>query len=513
MRDLLLSNGTILDGSGGAPIQGDVLLRHGKIAALGPSLQAPAEAERIDCTGLMIAPGFIDLHSHSDLHLLHGRQEKLRQGVTTEVVGNCGFSAFPAGGDGRALREFANGILCGHGEWCWDSAGAYLGASRQSELPVCGESLVGHGSLRIAVAGMHAGGLSAKQLEQILELLDDALSSGAVGLSTGLMYAPGSEAPREELLALCRLVAQRGKLYATHMRDYGFHLLEAIDEQVELAEQSGCRLQISHLQAVGKANRTLNHLALERVEAARQKGVDIAFDCYPYIAGSTVMTQLLPQEALAGGMDALLACLADPASRASIAARAVQGIANSWDELVVSSVQSVANAKLVGRSIESIALEREIEPMEAVLQLICEERGQVHMIEFNQSEENLRTNLAHPLCSIISDGFYVQGRPHPRLHGTFPAFLRMSLDEPFWISLPDAVRKITAQPAERLGLMDKGWLRPGYHADVTVFDPERIASKASFLDPEVSPVGVEYVFRGGVMRFSARCPKEPSIRC
>lgn len=513
MRDLWLANGLIVDGSGGEPSTGDVLLRNGRIAAMGRKIEVSVEAERIDCSGMAIAPGFIDMHSHSDLHLIAGRREKLLQGVTTEVVGNCGFSVFPAGESGNELRAFANGILCGEGEWKWDQPRTYLDAAHAEHLPVCGESLTGHGSLRVAVAGMSASDLSPAQLERMLALLDESFAQGALGFSTGLMYAPGSEAPAEELLALCRLAARRGKVYATHMRDYGFHLLEAMDEQIYLAEESGCRLQISHLQAVGKANRALNRMALERVEVARARGVDVAFDCYPYIAGSTVMTQLLPQDALEGGIDALLRRLADGAMRKTIAARALPSIANSWDELVVSSVQTQENVVYVGRSLEEVAAERNVEPIEAVMQLIEEERGEVHMIEFNQSEENLRMNLAHPLCSVISDGFYVKGRPHPRLHGSFPAFLRMSLDDQNWISLPEAVRKITAQPAERLGLQDKGLLRVGYRADVTVFDPRSIASAASFAHPEQTPVGIKEVIRGGVRRFSSSDPAEPSKPC
>jgi dihydroorotase/N-acyl-D-amino-acid deacylase len=498
-RDLVLAQGTLIDGTGGEAVTGDLLVRDGLIAAMG-SFELPAEAENIDCHGLIVAPGFIDLHSHSDLHVLEGRREKLLQGVTTEVVGNCGFSAFPCGHHREELRSFANGILCGGSTWGWNSARSYLQASTQADLPVLAESLAGHGSMRVAVAGMVQGPLAPAQLEQLIATLDEALADGAVGFSTGLMYAPGSGAPREELLALCKVVARRNKIHCTHMRNYGFHLLEAIDEQLRLAEESGCRLQISHLQAVGKANRTLNARALERVEAARQRGIDVAFDCYPYIAGSTVMTQLLPQPALAGGIEALLARLADPDLRANIAAQAVRSIANGWDELLVSAVASAKNAYCVGMSLQAIGLERGVDPMEAVFQLIEEERGQVNILEFNQSEENLRVNLAHPLSCIISDGFYVQGRPHPRLHGTFPSFLRRSLDDPQWLPLPAAIHKITGKPAERMGLRKKGLLRVGYTADIAVFDPMQVAGPASYEEPEQSPVGIREVIRAGVRR-------------
>lgn len=507
--NLLLSRGQIIDGTGAPARVGDVLLRNGKIADMGPKLEVSNDTERIDCSGAVIAPGFIDLHSHSDLHVVNARKEKLRQGVTTEVVGNCGFSAFPMGEDSNTLRSFAHSILCGEGEWGWNSAKQYLAAAHEPHLPVCGESLVGHGSLRVAVAGMQPGALNTGQLERMLGLIQEAFEEGAVGLSTGLMYAPGSEADRAELLALCRLTARYGKLYTTHMRDYGFHLLDAIDEQVELAYESGCRLQISHLQAVGKQNRSLNQKALERVEAARLRGIDIAFDCYPYIAGSTVMTQLLPQSALAGGVDALLGRLAEPAQRVWIAQAVCATIANSWDELVVSSVASQTNRDLVGRNIEEIAELCSIEPIEAVFRIIEQERGAALMIEFNQSEENLRQNLAHPLSSIISDGFYVEGRPHPRLYGTFPSFLRMALDRSQWISIEEAVRKITSAPAARIGCTDRGILRIGAQADITIFDPSLIASPATFEAPEQNPVGILHVLRNGVRHFSSSHPETP----
>src|SRR5262245_24803073 len=275
--------------------------------------------EVIDCHGLTIAPGFIDVHSHSDLQVLEPRPEKALQGVTTEVVGNCGFSPYPATADRRLLYEFANGIFRGDTSWGWSSAAGYLTAARSAPL-VNVESLVGHGTLRIAVAGMRQGALEEKEVDAMERLLDESLAEGACGFSTGLMYSPGESAPSEELERLCRVVARRGKIHASHIRDYKFHLEEAIDEQVELARRTGCRIQISHLQAVGEANWGRQARALDRIERARQQGIDIAFDCYPYVAGSTVLTQLLPQRALEGGADALMQRLSHPATRAELAA-------------------------------------------------------------------------------------------------------------------------------------------------------------------------------------------------
>jgi dihydroorotase/N-acyl-D-amino-acid deacylase len=498
-----LQGGAVYDGTGRPPFIGNVIVRDGLIldvSAGRAGIGIEGEGEIIDCVGLAIAPGFIDVHSHSDLQALEGRREKLHQGVTTEVAGNCGFSSFPCGHHAPELRSFANGILHGSGNWAFHSAKEYLELGHRADLPNRVETLVGHGTLRVAQVGMSQRPLTEKELDAMLDDLDAALSQGAVGVSTGLMYAPGSGAPREELLALCKVAARHGKLHCTHIRDYGFHLLEAIEEQLSLARESGCRLQISHLQTVGKANRDRNARAVEMIETAHAEGVDVAFDCYPYTCGSTVMTQLLPQSALEGGIDALLARLADPAVRGVIAQRAAETIANTWDEIFVSAVTSEENADCVGKSVEEIAEARSIKPMEAVFQLIREERGAVNILQQNQSEENLQVNLAHPLAIVISDGFYVKGRPHPRLYGTFPEFLARSQRDPAWLPLETAIHKITGAPARRFGIAQRGELRPGYAADITVFDPKRIASRASYANPEQRPEGIVQVFRDGLNR-------------
>lgn len=508
MQAFSLQGGTVYDGTGRAPFVGSVMVRNGLIEDVMPG-RAATDGETIDCTGLAIAPGFIDVHSHSDLQALEGRREKLNQGVTTEVAGNCGFSSFPCGHHAPELRSFANGILHGGDNWVFHSAREYLALGHRGDLPNRVETLAGHGSLRVAQVGMSQRPLTEKEMDAMLDVLDAALSEGAVGVSTGLMYAPGAGAPREELLGLCRVTARHGKLHCTHMRDYGFRLLEAVEEQLSLARESGCRLQISHLQAVGKSNRDLNARAVEAIEAAHASGVDVAFDCYPYTCGSTVMTQLLPQSALEGGIDALLMRLGDADSRRNIARDAAKTIANTWDEVFVSAVASDENAWCVGKHIEEIADAWGMEPMEAVFRLIEEERGSVNILVQNQSEENLQTNLAHPLAIVISDGFYVKGRPHPRLYGTFPEFLARSANNRSWLPLEDAIHKITGSPAQRFGIAQRGELRKGYVADITVFDPKRIASRATYAAPEQRPEGIVHVFRDGVDRLAAADQTRP----
>ena len=461
-------------------------------------MAAPADAEVVDCTGLALAPGFIDIHSHSDLQVLRSDRAKADQGVTAEVVGNCGFSAFPCGSHADGVRAFADPILYGAGEeWQWPDARGYFGDSRARARFCHVESLVGHGTLRTAVAGPRQGPLGSADLDAMEGMLADCLAGGAAGFSTGLMYAPGSSAPREELLRLCRVVARAGRIYTSHMRSYGDQLLEAIEEQLDLARQTGCRLQLSHLQAVGRRNWDKQRRALDRLEAAREEGIDVAFDSYPYLAGSTVLTQLLPQSALDGGTDALLERLTEPATRARLLKETRDGMPQQWSDIVVSSVASAKRQDHVGRTIADLAERAGHDPAEFVFDLLIEERAQVLMISFNQSEQNLRELLTHPLCTVISDGFYVEGRPHPRLYGTFPSLLGEVSRERGWLSLADAVHRVTNRPATRFSLARRGLLAAGYVADIVLFDPATVAGKANYDEPKTPPTGIRRVYLEG----------------
>ena len=495
MAKILFRNGSVVDGEGSEPVRTDILIEGERIVRMGPGLAA-AGAAVVDCAGLTIAPGFIDSHTHSDLQVVEGRTEKLRQGVTTEVVGNCGFSAYPPARDPADLRSFANGIFCGDEQWGWPSTEAYLRAIEKSRTANV-VSLVGHGSLRIAVAGNKQGELSEAQVASMEALLAEALDAGAAGFSTGLMYAPGSSAPTTELQRLCNVTARKGGIYTSHIRSYFAGLVDAVEEQIDLARHSGGRLQISHLQAVGAANWHLQSKAIDSIEEAHREGIDVEFDCYPYVAGSSVLTQLLPQAALDGGVPKLMERLRTPSERLQIRDQLARSIPWRWPDIYISSVGSEGNLNAIGKTIVQIADERGTEPAEAVLALLDEEEGDANMLCFNQSAENLRASLQHPFATIISDGFYVKGRPHPRLHGTFPLLLGTYTREKQWLPLPEAVHKITAKPARRYGLKDRGVLAPGYLADLVLFRAEAIDSPATYESPELAPLGIHAVYRNG----------------
>ncbi len=495
MRRLLFSGGTIVDGSGKEAFRADVLVNDHRISRIEPLLEC-SEALRVDCSGLTLTPGFIDSHTHSDLQVIEGRKDKLRQGVTTEVIGNCGFSAYPPAHPPEDLRSFANGIFCGDDSWGWNSSEDYLRAIQKSRTANV-VSLVGHGSLRIAVAGSRQGPLGEAEVRSMEALLEEAFAAGAAGFSTGLMYAPGSSAPPEELERLCSVTARAGKIYTSHIRSYFSELVDAVDEQLELARRSGGRLQISHLQAVGAANWPLQQIAIHHIEEARAEGIDVEFDCYPYVAGSTVLTQALPQSALDGGVPALLERLRNPPARQAIREELNHIIPWRWSDIYISSVGSAANQSAIGKNLQELADDRGTSPADVTLDLLLEEDGDVNMLCFNQSMENLQVTLTHPYSTIISDGFYVKGRPHPRLHGTFPLLLGTFTRERGWLTLPQAVHKVTGKPAQRYSLKQRGLLAPGYFADIVGFRAEAIDSPATYENPTRAPFGIDFVYRNG----------------
>jgi N-acyl-D-amino-acid deacylase len=496
---LLVRGGRLADGTGAPLRDGDVLLEQGRIATVVEPGELSTDGRRVlDAAGSVVAPGFIDAHSHADNAPLLTEDDttKVLQGVTTEVVGNCGFSLGPvAAAHGDELGQMLARLFPPH-ELRWTTS-----AELFDHLESCGSvtnwaPLVGHNTLRIAVAGTHDRPLSAKEWTRAEQLLDEALEAGAFGLSSGLIYPPGVFADTEELVRFARRLPA-GRVYATHMRSEGPRLLESIEETIEIGERAGCRVQISHLKAVGQAHWGRVGAALERLDAARGRGLLAGQDAYPYAASSTMLTTVLPPWFQDGGPDAMLDRLRDPASLARARAQLTAGEgAVAWDAIMVASTASHANE---GNTLPQVADEIDAEPFDALVHVLVEERLRVSMVRFAMTEADVETVLAHPQTMIGSDGLPpgVGGRPHPRLFGTFPRVLGRYVRERGVLSLPEAIARMTSLPADGFGLAGRGRIAPGQVADLVLLDAGTVAEGGDYRDPVHPPVGIGTVIQGG----------------
>lgn len=494
--ELLIKGGRILDGSGNPWFKADLAIEDGRIAAIG-RLQREA-GEVIDAEGLVVAPGFIDTHSHSDLMLIAEPEARMKvmQGITTEIVGQDGLGEAPIRGDLlEDWRRYLSGL---NGdpeiEWDWRSFSDYLNRLEKARPATNVASLVGHGNLRLLTVGMEDRRPTREELDEMRGLLAGAMEEGALGLSTGLIYPPCSYSDPEELSSLCQVVHEYGGIFVAHMRDEGDRILEALEEMITLGRRTGTPIHISHLKTSGEGNWGRMVEVLEVIESARVEGIDITFDQYPYIAGSTFLSSLLPGWAHEGGPSKMLERIRDTASRRKILEEMGRG--ERWDGILISSVKTEENRRLEGRRLSEAASEMGLTPQELALKLIEEEENAVSMILFSMSETDVETAMRSRLGMVCTDGL-VLGRPHPRAYGSFPRVLGRYVRDKGVLSLEEAVRKMTSLPAQRFGLMDRGLLRPGLAADITIFDPRSIMDKATFEDPRRFPEGIEYVIVNG----------------
>lgn len=513
-RPVLLANGTVVDGSGEAARKANVLVEGDTIREVGPitavSLSAGADWEVIDCTGLHVAPGFIDVHSHGDQEVLDHLPNKVLQGVTTEIVGNCGFSLFPTHPN-PAGERLTGELFDGEPAEGMADADAYFSGLGRRGSRVNVAALTGHSALRVFVmkARREAGEQELEQLEQALEA---CLATGSIGLSTGLNCVPGGFAEFGELERLCRVVAKHDAFYTSHMRDYKFKVVEAVDEALGLGRATGAPVQISHLQVVGKKNWAKLEVVLGRVDDAQRDGVDIAMDAYPYLAGSCPMTQLLPRWSLEGGIPALLDRLARPADYERIAAETDGGMSNTWDDIMICQVeedqveddrqaahdnQGEIVGAIVGKSVARIAADRDRPAAHLALDLLREYDGEVRIISFNNNEDNLNAVLTHPLSMVITDGLVMEGISHPRTFGTYPKFLGEYVREKKWMPLEQAIVKTSALAARRFRLQGRGTIEAGNFADLVVFDAGTIGTASDYDKPDREPQGIHHVFVNG----------------
>ena len=503
--DLVIRGGTLLDGTGAPPRTGDVAISGDRITAVG---QVPVTGTfEIDARGMAVAPGFIDIHSHADLSLLVNprAESRVRQGVTLEVVGQDGSSigpwsdgAFESTRD-RYRRDFDVEID-------FRDIGGFLDRIDRVRPAVSVASMVGHGTVRGHVIGGADRPATDAELARMRTLVGDGLASGAVGLSTGLEYTPGSFATRDELVALAAELRGTPYPYASHMRNEDDRLLAALEEALHVGRVAGVPVQVSHLKAQGQRNHWKAAAVLAAIEAARDGGVDVHFDRYPYVAYATGLSNLFPASARAGGTARFIARLADPESGPALerACRDKVALLGSWDAVRITRIGG-PNASARGRRLGEMAAERGEDPYALTVRLLREAGGSVGMIGFGMSDENTERILAHPLGMVCSDGgaYAPYGplsgsSPHPRGYGTFPRLLGHYVRDRKAMALEAAVHKISGLPAGKLGLADRGVLRVGAVADVVVFDPGSVADRATFDDPHQYPVGIPHVVVCGV---------------
>jgi len=476
---------------------------------LPPGSRAEQGTTVIDAGGLVVSPGFIDLHSHAD-YTVEAEPEatgQLAQGITSIVTGNCGWSPFPIG-DTAELREWS-AFLGGDPSWGWRDFAGFADRVDAATPAVHVLPLVGHIATRIAVLGGELRGPDAAEMLRMRQLLVGAMTQGAWGLSTGLIYAPGSFAEPEEVATLVAAAAEAGALYSTHVRDETGQLIAALDEAIEAAEaarRSGAtpRLQISHLKAMGPANHGMVPQALARIDAAREAGLDVAADVYPYTASATTLASRLPSWALDGGAEALCERLAHDGTRERIRAALADRFARGdFDPagIVLGDLPGGRFAEASGSSLTELARGLDVAPAEAALIVLAAHRGVVGIINHAMSEDDLRAAIRHPQVAIASDGGALEprgaGTTHPRAFGTFPRVFARYVREQGLLTIEDAVRKCTGLPAARLGLRDRGVLREGAVADITVFDPAGIRDLADYSHPWRLATGVHTVLLDG----------------
>ncbi len=504
MSDLLLRGGMVYDGMGGPAVRADVAVTGDAITAIGDLAGEPS-GRVVDVTGLAVAPGFIDIHTHSDLSFLANRpmRSSIAQGVTTEVVGNCGFSIGLLTDSPVFTMERQRAADMG-GEITWTRLREFLARAEDGGLACNVATLAGHGTIRKAVLGFDDRPPDAAELRRMQDILAGALDDGAVGLSTGLEYLPGGYAGVDEQVALARLAAEAGGFYATHLRNEGDTLIESVQEALTVSERAGVPLQLSHHKAEQRRNWGKVKATLEMMRAARARGMDVLTDQYPYAAYMTSLgVIILPAWANDGTQAETTARLRDPEARARILAE-IAAEDWDWDVLQIGIARSRREAQ--GLTLTELGRRVGKPPAEAALDLMADEDGWVAAVHFAMSEEDIEAILQDPHTMIGSDGVttdphgggaLAEGRPHPRAYGTFPRVLSHYVRDRAVIPLAEAVRRMTSLPAQRLRLADRGRLAVGLKADLAVFDPAHVQDCATFDDPHQYPTGITHVIVNG----------------
>ena len=524
----VITNATVIDGTGAPEYRAHVTLAAGRIESIDraltpadsstdPSTDPGSDITTIDAAGLVLCPGFIDMHAHSDLQILvnPGHYAKLSQGVTTEVLGQDGLSYAPVSDETLAIIRTK---IAGWNEdpqdfdFSWRTVGQYLDRLDQG-IATNAAYLIPQGTLRALVCGFEPGPASPDQIAAQQEIIRTAMEQGAVGMSSGLTYTPGMYADYAELVALCRTVAEYGGFYAPHHRSYGAGALEAYEEMIQLSKDSGCALHLTHATMNFAPNEGRAADLLSRIDQALVTGADITLDTYPYLPGATTLSALLPSWASAGSNQDTLARLADPQLLARIqrdlevtGSDGCHGVPVDWETIEISGVRNPELDGHVGKTVARIAAEQNSSPFTIFTETLCLDQLATGILQHVGHEDNVRAIMAHRTHTGGSDGLLVGAKPHPRAWGTFPRFLAHYGRDLGLLPLTEMIHHLTGRPARRLGLVDRGTVTVGLAADLVLFDPATIADRATFSEPRRPATGISHVFVNGVAAIADSLP-------
>lgn len=506
MKNYLIKNVWIYDGTGTSPFFSDLYIKDGKIKEVGRVINIDAD-EKIDGREMALSPGFINVHSHSDLIALTDREMNhvIRQGITTEIVGQDGSSVAPVTDEivdelGKNMAPLAGTI---DRPYWWRSMDEYLNEIKKVSPPVKIESLIGHGTVRMCVMGNENRKPTAEEISKMREIVDKGMKEGAKGLSLGLIYPPGSYAETDELIEICEVVAKHDGIMMVHIRNDQENILESLEEIFTIARKSKVRAHISHLKSLGPNNWGKVREALTRIEQLNENGIEVNFCQYPYEAACTGLKVVVPTWAYAGGEEAFQSRLKNKEIYQEIlngVNSKIEGRAGAKN-IIISTVRTEENSWMVGKDLEYISQQIKLSPGEAALELLQKEGPSVLAVYFAISPDDVTYIMKSPLQTICTDGI-VGSHPHPRTYGSFPRVLGKYVRELKLMSLQEAIRKMTSEPARRLRLWDRGIIREGMCADLVLFNPNTVIDKNTYKEPKLFPEGILSVWVNGDLRFT-----------
>lgn len=503
--DILIKNGLVFDGTDSEPRETDIGIKDDRVVFINSNSNVFAD-KIIDAKGLNVAPGFIDTHAHSDFTILADprAEGKIFQGITTEINGNCGLSAAPLAGELIKRREEDLNELGIKDRWTDFKQYFMILFNKKPTLNFL--TLTGHGNIRACVIGYEDKKPNKEDLKKMLSLLKKTIKDGAVGLSTGLIYPPGLYSTSEEIIYLCKNISDSRFIYTTHLRSESDKVLEAIEEAIRIGEESGVRVHISHIKTSGEKNWHKIESIISTIEEARNRGINITCDRYPYIAASTDLDSILPAWVYEGGNEKEIERLKNREIRRRIRQEILREYTDKkcWEKIFISRVNSEDNKWMEGKSVAEISVVRNIDTIDMIFNILVQEKLRVDAIFYSMSEENLKKFLSLPYVMIGTDssarcldGITKKGKPHPRGFGSFPRFLGRYVRDNSLMSMNKAIEKITKLPAETFGIFNRGVIKEGAYADIVIFDYNRLTDKATFDNPFLKPDGIYYLIING----------------